>query len=307
MPCFHPLKAYRSRLADGNGKRSISFSSDKNGAADPVKLPCGNCVGCRLERSRQWAVRCMHEAQMHRKNCFITLTFDNEHLLKRKNPDSLDKREFQLFMKRLRFKYGKGIRYYHCGEYGDKYKRPHYHALLFGHDFEDKRLHQVTDAGSRLYTSKELEELWPYGFSTIGDVTFESAAYVARYIMKKINGQLADYVYTVWDDDTGEILSERIPEYTTMSLKPGIGASWYEKYGSDVYPHDAVVINGVVCKPPKYYDRKFQLDRPYEFEEIQNKRLTRAEDFVTDNTHERLLVKEEIAHAKLKKLVRKDI
>lgn len=307
MPCYHPLKAYRSRIADSNGKRSISFSSDSKGTADPIKLPCGNCVGCRLERSRQWAVRCMHEAQMHKENCFITLTFDDENLFKRPNPSSLDKREMQLFFKRLRKKFGAGIRYYHCGEYGEKYKRPHYHAILFGHDFADKTLWSVTDAGSRLYISKDLQELWPYGFSTIGDVTFESAAYVARYVMKKINGQLADYVYTIWDEDTGEILEERIPEYTTMSLKPGIGATWFEKYGSDVYPHDFVVVNGVKCKPPKYYDRKLIVDRPYEFEEIQNKRLTRADDFASDNTQERLIVKEEIALAKLSKLKRNDL
>ena len=171
-------------------------------ADQPEKLPCGQCVGCRLERSRQWAIRCMHEAQMHEDNCFITLTFNPESLDDRSNPWSLDVRDFQLFMKRLRKKYGAGIRFYHCGEYGELNKRPHYHACIFGFDFPDKRLWKVTNSGHRLYISESLDELWPFGFCTIGNVTFESAAYVARYIMKKVNGDAAADHYEWIDEDT---------------------------------------------------------------------------------------------------------
>lgn len=298
MPCFHPLDAFQSRIRNSDGKRSIVFNRNQARDHEPIKLPCGQCVGCRLERSRQWAVRCVHEAQMHEENCFITLTFSPEALAARSNPMSVDVRDFQLFMKRLRKKYGEGIRYYHCGEYGEKNGRPHYHACLFGFDFPDKTLWKISN-GHRLYVSESLQDLWPYGFSTIGDVTFESAAYVARYIMKKINGDLAEQRY--FDRDTGEVIN---PEYTTMSRRPGIGRGWLEKYMSDVYPHDNVVINGVKCRPPKYYDGVLSTERPYEFDEIKEGRLTLGQKYAENNTTSRLRVREVVQKARLKQLSR---
>ena len=303
MPCFNPLTAYQAAMPDSAGKRSVIFNKSKAHDHREIKLPCGQCVGCRLERSRQWAIRCMHEAQMHKKNCFITLTFSPEELEKRPNQWSLDVREFQLFMKKLRKKFGKGIRFYHCGEYGEKNKRPHYHACIFGFDFPDKQLWKVTPTGHRLYTSKELEKLWPQGFSTIGDVTFESAAYVARYIMKKITGKNAENYYEWIDATTGEIRNLK-PEYNTMSRRPGIGRSWLQKYKSDVYPRDYVIVNGKKCRPPKYYDGQLKTDRPYEFEEILYNRQKNAEKHIDNNTPERLKVREAVQTAKLKLLPR---
>ena len=236
MPCYSPLQAWRSRQTNPSGKRGMVFSPEKALAPDdPMDIACGQCIGCRLERSRQWAVRCVHEASLYEDNCFITLTFDDENLNKRENPLSVDVSDFQKFMKRLRKKYGKGIRFFHCGEYGDLYGRPHYHACLFNHDFDDRRLYSVRD-DVRLYTSESLQELWPFGFSSVGDVTFDSAAYVARYIMKKINGENAWHHYSEIDFDTGEIINQRKPEYTTMSRRPGIGKGWYEKFKNDLYP-----------------------------------------------------------------------
>jgi len=297
MPCFHPIRAWYPEKNSGVKTLIFQYNPLKSPKIDgDLQVPCGQCIGCRLERSRQWAVRCMHEAQLHKDNCFITLTFSPEALAERKNPMSVDVRDFQLFMKRLRKKYGEGIRFYHCGEYGEKSSRPHYHACLFGFDFADKRLWKITN-GSRLYTSESLSELWSYGFSTIGDVTFESAAYVARYIMKKINGEQAENHY--YDRETGEVIN---PEYTTMSRRPGIGRGWLDKYVADVYPHDYVVVNGIKCKPPKYYDGVLSTDRPYEFDEIKNNRLTRAEKHVDNNTPDRLDVRERVSKARLKLL-----
>jgi hypothetical protein len=220
MPCYKPLEAWYSKDVNPSGRRGIVFNpSLALQRDDPINISCGQCIGCRLERSRQWAIRCMHEASLHEENSFITLTFSPEHLVARDNPWSLDVRDWQLFMKRLRKRTGKKIRFYHCGEYGELHKRPHYHACLFGYDFPDKRLWRVVN-GQRLYTSYFLQELWPYGFSTIGTVTFESAAYVARYIMKKVSGKNADDYYQWFDDETGEIF-DRHPEYTTMSRRPG--------------------------------------------------------------------------------------
>lgn len=292
MACYHPLKVWYSKDLNPSGKRSIVFSHVNALQPDEsFQIPCSQCVGCRLERSRQWATRCLHEAQEYENNCFITLTFSPEEIIKRKNPNSLDVDEYQKFMKRLRKRfipknpYEKNteqykehhekyqIRFFHCGEYGDHNGRPHYHALLFNFDFEDKELFKI-DKGIRYYISQSLQELWPYGFCLIGDVTFESAAYVARYIMKKATGELAEYRYNI-NTETGEYLpdSEKLkPEYITMSRRPGIGKKWFDKYHSDVYPKDFITINGKKVKPPKYYDKLYENKEPLDMDNIKEQR-----------------------------------
>jgi hypothetical protein len=190
-----------------------------------------------------------------------------------------------------------------AGEYGENFGRPHWHACIFGLDFDDKKLWKRTSANSLLYRSADLELLWPFGYSSIGDVTFESAAYVARYIMKKVTGKNAAEHYQEIDPDTGEI-TNRTPEFTKMSLKPGIGYEWYKQYTSDVYPHDYVVVRGKKVKPPKYYDKKYKIDNPYEFDELLYIREKSAKLRYEDNTLERLAVKEQVTKAKLQKLKR---
>ena len=257
MTCYHPLLAYR----DNHG--GITFNKPDRPWPVGFNLACGQCIGCRLKNSRDWAVRCIHEAQMHQDNCFITLTFSPEALASRSNPYSLDKSEFQKFMKRLRKKFGNNIRYFHVGEYGEQNRRPHYHALLFGLNFSDKELFRKSN-GVSLYTSKDLQKLWPFGFSTIGDVTFESAAYCARYCLKKINGDEKESHYTYTCPETGEVITIN-QEYATMSRgnnfppgdsrhSRGIGYSWFQKYKTDVFPHDYVVVRDKLkVSPPKYY------------------------------------------------------
>lgn len=291
MPCYSPLKGYRSRYVNESGKRSIVFSA-KEGYLDlPVEVACGQCIGCRLERSRQWAIRCVHEASLHDENCFITLTYDNEHL----PPDgSLKVEDFQKFMKRLRKHFnGERIRYYHCGEYGDRTNRPHYHALLFGIDFRDKSLFRISPSGEKLYRSPTLERLWPFGYSTIGNVTFESAAYVARYIMKKVTGEKAEEHY-----------QGRTPEYTTMSRRPGIAAGWYEKYKDDVYPRDEVIMRGKPMRPPKFYDRLYEIDDEVGYELVKARRKAEAKKYADNQTPERLRVREAVKKAQISRLVR---
>lgn len=293
MPCFHPWKAYQT--ADGQ----VHFN--ERGGADYVRtleLPCRQCIGCRLERSRQWAIRCMHEAQMHDQNCFITLTYSNDHIPK---GSSLDHRDFQLFMKRLRKKFrGEKLRYYMCGEYGETFTRPHYHACLFGIDMPDKEPINKLASGSKIFESKLLTELWGKGHTTVGAVTFQSAAYIARYVMKKITGNLAKEHYT-FVDEWGAI-HERAPEYNKMSLKPGIGAKWLESFQQDVYPSDQIITNGHDSKPPRYYDKKYEKINPDSMEEIRYQRTlkTRKED----NTRERLITRETVVKAKIKQLKR---
>jgi hypothetical protein len=308
MACYKPLTAYLSGYqtnnATGKSFRRVSFKETDEHDRQ-VSLPCGQCVGCRLERSRQWATRCVHEAQLHSDNCFITLTYDDENLPK---DGSLKKEHFTKFIKRLREyawrKHATKLRYYMAGEYGSTYGRPHFHACIFGYDFHDKKFFKRTAAGAVLYTSEELEKLWPYGYSTIGNVTFESAAYVARYIMQKQTGKDVDpNHYTYCDLQTGELIKIE-PEYNKMSLKPGIGADWYKKYKNDVYPHDFVEIRGKKTKPPRYYDTMYSKENPYEYDELLYKREKQAKLNPEEKTLERLQVKETVTKAKLKKLKR---
>jgi len=295
MACFHPLQAYQ--CSDG----SIVFSERKGDVVRSLSLPCGQCRGCRLERSRQWAVRCMHEASLHEHNCFITLTYDNDHC---PTDRSLNYGDYQRFMKRFRKRFKDStIRFYMAGEYGEKFERPHFHACIFGFDFPDKTLWKRTPSGSLIYRSKSLEDLWPFGYSSIGDVTFESAAYVARYVMKKRTGKGVGDHYETTDFETGEI-KDRVPEFNRMSLKPGIGFDWYRKFHSDIYPHDYVVINGRESRPPKFYDKKFAEQFPEEFEALQFQRFVDAVDRFDDNSDERLLVKEQVLEAKFSRLNR---
>lgn len=294
MPCYHPMPAVR--MSDG----SVKFvSRNKRGVEGDLSLPCGQCVGCRLERSRQWAMRCVHESSLHESNAFITLTYSDEHLPASR---SLVYSDFQKFMKRLRKRTKAKITFYVGGEYGELEMRPHFHACLFGYDFPDKVFFKKSASGERLFTSKFLESLWPFGLSSVGAVSFQSAAYIARYCMKKVNGDLAKAHYE-YVDEFGEI-HDRLPEFNHMSLKPAIGKRWLEKFRTDVFPRDYVVLNGVKTKPPKYYDRLFEKEDPGSFSEIVAQREADAELNLSDNSYARLSVKEQVVLARVSLLKR---
>ena len=193
---------------------------------------------------------------------------------------------------------------FHCGEYGENFGRPHYHACIFGYDFDDKKLWKVNN-GYPLYTSNFLSSLWPFGYSSIGAVTFESAAYVARYIMKKVTGDAANKHYLVYDRGTGEIFGERKPEYITMSRRPGIGKPWFDKFATDVYPDDFVVLNFKKMKPPRYYDGLFEIQAPSDMQRIKTQRVLSSKEHVDNNTSVRLRVRERVKLAQIKSLIRK--
>lgn len=289
MTCYKPLLAWRDPNNLGkNGKPSLTFKG--HSGLEPIKLPCGQCLGCRLERSRQWATRCIHEASLWSDNCFITLTFDDAHL---SPTGSLNPDDFVLFMKRLRKKFGEGIRFFHCGEYGSLYERPHHHAILFNFDFPDKELWQVKN-GNYLYRSRSLESLWPYGFCSIGSVTFDSAAYVARYILKKVTGK-----------DSVAYYAGRYPEYVTMSRRPGIARDWFLKYSNNIYDNDKVYIKaGLVVKPPRYYDKIYDDINPVRMAEVKAKRYEIAQSCSSICDYQRLNVRNHLKALKLKQLKR---
>lgn len=240
MPCFQPLTAWRAigpRSPDGAWP--ITFNPARGHPDLPVSVPCGQCIGCRLERSRQWAVRCMHEASQHTVNAFVTLTYAPEWC-----PDGLRKDDLQRFWKRFRKRVGK-VRYLACGEYGEQMGRPHYHACVFGWwPWDAERL--SNKPGNRLYTSKALQESWGLGQAVLGHLTFESAAYVARYCVKKMTGPGAEEHYAGLE-----------PEFLVMSRRPGIARPFLEKYVDDVFKDDTVVARGREMRPPRYYDGVF--------------------------------------------------
>lgn len=283
VPCYHPQAAFRTPSTG-----SVVFVGP--GQISNLTLPCGQCLGCRLERSRQWAVRCMHEAKMHPYSSFVTLTYSEENLPFR---SSLSLRDHQLFMKRLRKSHN--VRFYSCGEYGPENGRPHFHLCIFGYHFPDR-----VPFGRGFYRSAELEGLWTLGNSSVSDLTFERAAYAARYVCDKINGDKAKPHYERVDQETGEIYSLR-PEFNLMSRRPGIGSSFYDKFHSEMYPSDTVIVNGRTAKPPRYYDKKFEKYDPESFDLVKIQRELDAELRHLDNTPARLAVKKQIAIANFTK------
>lgn len=287
------------------GKRSLVFDEAKGLANSQLEVPCGGCVGCRLDRSRQWSIRLMHEAKLHDLKCFITLTYDDLHL---PVDGSLNKKHMQDFLKRLRKRHaaanaGAKIRFFLCGEYGDSTERPHYHAILFGVDFADKRPHSKGSQGDQLYKSELLDSIWGHGHCFIGSVTPESCGYVSRYIMKKVNGDLAEDHYRRINPLTGECWDLH-PEYISMSLKPGIGLNFYEKFKSDFYPNDSAVMKGKQFPVPKYYDRQLEKSDPELLADLKERRAFDALQRQANNTYERLKVREKVLKSKISTLKR---
>ena len=284
MTCYNPLGAFRTSAGE------IIFS-DRADVVGELQLPCGRCVGCRMRRAADWTLRVMHEASMWDKNCFVTLTYARDC----EPPNrSLEHRDFQLFMKRLRFsRCGEEVRFFMCGEYGPLNQRPHYHACLFNVDFPDKKFFGTSGSGEAFDTSKELEDLWGHGHVSVQLLVAATAGYCARYIMSKRLGKDAQTFY-----------GDRKPEYAAMSLKPGIGANWYLKFGnSDVYRHDFVVADGVKFRPPKYYD-KLQM-RKDGFDVISEERERRASEIPSsEKVYDRLRVREIVHEAKISTLKR---
>lgn len=291
MPCYAPLRGFKS-LSGG-----ITWSPSQGYVDVPMTVPCGQCIGCRLERARQWSVRMMHEASLHESNCFVTLTYDDEHVPR---DGSLVKRHFQLFMKRLRAKFMPDrISFFHCGEYGDDNGRPHYHAILFGCDFPDRVLWCTDERGYSLWTSEVLTSLWRMGLATFGEVTTESAGYVARYSLKKVLGDAAaDHYMRVSPE--GEVYWLQ-SEYATMSLKPAIGKNWFEEFSAEVVAYDACAVGGQLQRPPRYYDKQ-RGKRDMRLVKLDRKIAAAKHG---DSSDERLKVKEEVMVAKLQSLRRK--
>lgn len=266
----------------------------RNDVVRSLQLPCRNCAGCRLEFSRQWAVRCMHEASLHERNCFLTLTYRDP------APHSLELDHLQRFWKRWRAR-RVALRYYAAGEYteacpekGSPGGRPHWHACVFGADFDDKVDGGRSDSGERIYRSRVLSDLWPYGYSSVGALTFESAAYVARYVMKKLTGDGELHYYDVIDPDSGEIFRRR-KEFSMMSK--GIGWNWLRLYWPEVAQKGKVVVRGHEANAPRFYLKK--LKHLKAMDAIELERHLEARKRVADSTPDRLRAREAVIQARV--------
>lgn len=229
----------------------------------------------------------MHEASLHDRNCFLTLTYGED------APLSLRYRDVQLFWKRLRAWSKAKLRYYCGGEYGEENYRPHYHACVFGFGFDDLTYWGKSPSGSRLYRSARLERLWPHGFSSVGALTFESAAYVARYCMKKMTGDGDQKYYNVIDPDTGEIFPR---EKENARMSKGIGADWLRLYWPEVARTGKVVARGHEAEAPRFYMKR--LRKLSAMEEIELRRHQVAVLQAADRTDERLAVREAVTKAR---------
>lgn len=245
MSCYHPLIGIYTGEYTSKGKNKIKIigSADnytieefkKNG--NGILIPCGKCIGCRLDYSRKWADRMMLELETNRKAVFLTLTYNTDALLGKdifgKDREvlvsefyndgtpkyaTLSKRDAQLFMKRLRKEFGNvSVRFYLAGEYGDKNYRPHLHCILFGIDIDsigDCVLHGYNGLNQPYYISKRMYKVWRNGNVLVCPVSWNTCAYVSRYVTKKINGMLFDEKYA---------FRNVIQEFALMSRNPGLG------------------------------------------------------------------------------------
>lgn len=290
MACTCPETYYRRDPSKFNGVKGLTQDARKAllsvaGTLQLVTIPCGKCVDCRLAYARDWSLRCMHELQTSPAGgCFVTLTYDDARL---PADHSLHYEDFQLFMHRVRNRYS-DVRFFMCGEYGDDFGRPHYHAILFNLVFDDL-VFLRKEGKIELFKSQELSELWGLGFVSVGAVTRHSASYVARYSLKKISGPLAGSAYQWVDPYSGEVY-DRTPPFSKQSLKPGIGAFWFERYHGDVFPCDEIVFDGRKYPVPRYYMKLYERLDPKRAEGVKAAHVAHAREMRKhpDNTSRRL-------------------
>lgn len=258
MSCLFPFKRYR--LKDGTiaaSERGLNVFN--NPPIGSFYTPCGQCGECRLSRARTWATRCVHESTYWKNSCFITLTY--------KTPppeNSLDPQDTKLFIERLRYHLGTPFKYFLVGEYGDQGDRPHYHALIFGTDFGYSKHKPIIDPMSNrphpenptslleeLHNTTalgcpELNKIWGHGFTSVGQLTFDSAAYCAQYAMKKITGSKAAAHY-----------GKKIPEFMRTSQN-AIGKQYALQYSKEIIYNNSVVSNGTKQPVPQYYLKQYE-------------------------------------------------
>lgn len=301
MPCYSPLNGYYKR-ENGQRKFTLIRKETKDAYPELSQIACNQCIGCKTQRAKDWAIRCAHEMHQYEENAFLTLTYEimpeNEGLIKKDLQDF-----FKRYRDYLSRHLNKKIRYYACGEYGEKRGRPHFHAIIFNHHFEDRE-QLFLSKGQQAYSSKILTKLWGHGQAITMDATIGTAIYVSKYITKKITGDMAREAYfSHIDPETGEI-HEKIPEFTTMSLKPGLGLPWLKKYYRTELNKGFITHEGTKFRIPRYYKEQLEKLDPCLHEELIAKISKHAESIDSDDTYERLLAREKHAQLTIKQELR---
>lgn len=294
MTCTSPLRGWRPTA----GGRLVFQKDCRLDLGAEVEVPCGQCMGCRVDRTAERAIQVMHESKMWRHNGFVTLTLDDVHL---PEDQSVDRRTVQLWLKRLRKAHtGQTIRYEGCAEYGENgTQRPHYHAVLFNWWPRDAYYWRKNEHGDPLYRSASLEAQWGQGRCEFGEVTTQSARYVTGYIRKKLTGGAAQAAYRRIDA-AGHVWHVEAP-FGFRSTHPGIGAEWFKKFRADVFPWDAVTLKGgFQMKVPRYYNRLLEKADPQLLEELKWQREQAMREMAADRTPERLAVRAEVLEARLR-------
>lgn len=296
------------------------------------KVPCKECAGCQEAYSKEWATRCMLEAARYEHNYFITLTYDEYHIPK--NDELLNKKTGEVFENdnweqghlcpdhitkfnkdvreywRTHYEHT-GIKFYASGEYGGLTRRPHYHMIMFNLPIklEDLKIYKVKN-GHILWNCDILTKIWDKGFVGLAEVNWDTCAYTARYVMKKLKGKIEDEKYY----ENG-----MVPEFVRMSRRPGIGIDYFKEHMQEMYKNDEIILAGHAekiqpVKPPKYYDRMFKDLEPKKMDEIKaiRKRIaeesTKMKNLNTDLTEsERLCVEEKQKLCKWQTLARNSI
>ena len=299
MPCYHPLKAFKVRPETRDQSAKYVIASHKlehvnykgQSYYESIDIPCGKCIGCRLEYSKQWANRIMLESKTSNNIWGINLTYNNDNIPIKHPIDletgevitsiecpTLKEKDVQDFLKRLRMnmfrKYGtKSIRYAYAGEYGEQRQRPHYHLIVFNCPIKDLKEVRKSKKNFPMYESEEISKTWGKGLVTINEVSWDYSAYVARYIMKKQKGQGSKEYY----DSIG-----REKEYFRTSRRPGLGKEYYNLNKDKIYDTDEIFLGKrdkvLKLKPAKYYDKLFDVEDHERMQEIKENRRKSAED-----------------------------
>ena len=276
--CVKPLDGWLSKVRTPRGKRSVVFDLNLGMHDRPVTIPCGRCRECLKRRKRAWALRCQHEASLHIENTWLSLTYDGDSLPEN---GSLRKKDLSDFLKRLRSheqydaeKCGRSERrfkFFGCGEYGGRVGRAHYHIVLFGYDFADKRP-SVIRKGYQQFESELLERIWDRGICEIGEVSFDGLGYVAKYVAKTRKKEEEEWLKAQGME----------PEFVVMSRGGrhgrGIGYEWWKQYGSELIQFDSCLVKGKEVSVPPYYDHLNEISEPEEVQKIKARRKKALRD-----------------------------
>lgn len=268
MQCSKPMYALNlGKNSEGKTKLkflgrpddSVRSIEERYGADNIVPIPCGNCLACKLNYAKNWALRCCLEAEEYEYNWFVTITYDDEHI---PFDHKVHKEDLQKYLKRVRKKYGEGVRFFGAAEYGELTHRPHYHLILFNLPLPDIKCLGKAFKGY-MYESKELSSCWKNGYTSIGDVSYSSCNYVARYCLKKYD-----------DPDT----------FLLMSRRPGLAYNYFQKHKEDIYENDCIYYNfgnTLTARPSRYFDTLYSKIMPEQFENIKTERLSKANQLFT--------------------------